>query len=71
MKTDVTNKDFQGKVNVRRNDKREKSRLRFNTADDDQVKIVLSALKKARAEAETKYDMVALTCICQQYLSCR
>ena len=70
MKTDVTSKDFQGKVNVRRHGKREKSRLRFNSADDDQVKIVLSALKKARTEAETRYDMVALTCICQQYISC-
>lgn len=70
MKTDVTNKKARGKVNIRHNYKRGTSRLRFYPAHADQLEVVLSALEKARAEAGTKYDMVALTCICQQYLSC-
>ncbi len=70
MKTDVTSKLHRGKVKIHRNYKRGTSRLRFYPAHDDQVEIVLTALKKARADSGTEYDMVALTCICQAYLAC-
>ena len=70
MKTDATSKTQRGKVNVRHNYKRGTSRLRFYPAHKDQLDVVLAALKKARATSDTEYDMVALTYICLQYLSC-
>ena len=70
MKTDVTSKTVKGKVNIRRNDKRGTSRLRFSPAHDDQLDIVLAALNKARAVSGSEYDMVALTGICLQYINC-
>jgi len=66
---DATSKKVRGKVNIRRNEKRETSRLRFTSVHDDQLEVILTALNKARAEAGTDYDVVALNCICMQYLA--
>lgn len=69
MKVDVTGKAVRGKVNIRHNEKRGTSRLRFTPVHDDQLEVILPALAKARNEAETEYDTVALTCICLHYLA--
>ena len=69
MAIDVTSKSVRGKANIRYNAKRGTYRLRFTPAHDDQLEIILPALEKARAEAGTDYDTVALTYICQHYLT--
>ena len=43
-------------------------RLRIYSLHDEQVEIIKAALEKARKEAETQYDSVALTNICMYYL---
>lgn len=67
---DVTSKENRGKVNIRTNSSRGKSRLRFTGMHDDQLEVILPALAKARAESGTEYDSVALTNICLAYLAC-
>lgn len=68
---DVTSRENRGKVNIRRNESRGKSRLRFTGMHDDQVELILHALANARSESATEYDSVALTNICMAYLAWR
>ena len=68
MMSDVTEKVNQGRarIDVRKNGK---YRVRFNCVHDDQLELILAALDTARAEAETRYDAVALTGICMHFLA--
>lgn len=66
---DVTARGNRGRVNIRTHKIRKTSRLRFTGLHEDQVGIILLALERARGEAGTQFDSVALTSICQNYLS--
>lgn len=58
-----------GRVNTRFNAKRGTYRLRFTSVHEDQMEMILLALRKCRAEADTEYDVVALELICMNYLA--
>jgi hypothetical protein len=58
-----------GKVDVRFRESTGKYRLRFYGVAPDQKDTILLALDRARLEAETQYDAVALEAICMQYLA--
>ena len=58
-----------GKVDTRVIRKSRLKRLRFYDVHEDQRELILDALKKARNEAETEHDTVALTGICLHYLA--
>ena len=58
-----------GRVNRRFNSKRRTWRLRFTSVHEEQAQTIFSALDRARQEAETEYDVVALEMICMNYLA--
>ena len=58
-----------GKAHLRFNSQRGTYRFRFNGVHKDQAEVILGALEKARMEASTDYDTVALDRICIAYLA--
>ena len=71
MKDDNSNTEYKpirGRVNTRYNAKRNTHRFRFTSVHPDQAETILVALKKARKEQGTEYDVVALELICMEYL---
>jgi hypothetical protein len=58
-----------GRVDLRLNTKTGKYRLRFHGVSADQKATILAALERARSEAGTAFDCVALEAICMNYLS--
>lgn len=58
-----------GKVDTRVMRKTSLKRIRFYDVHEDQRELIMDALKKARDEAETEHDTVALTGICLHYLA--
>lgn len=58
-----------GKVDTRAMRKTGLKRIRFYDVHEDQRELIMDALKKARGEAETEHDTVALTGICLHYLA--
>ena len=65
----VTMSRHHGRVNRRFNPKRGTWRLRFTSVHEEQAQTILCALDRARQEAETEYDVVALEMICMNYLA--
>lgn len=57
-----------GHARTRFNPRRGTYRLRFPAMHEDQLESVLAALHKARGEADTNFDSVALEMICLAYL---
>lgn len=66
---DVTSIQYRSRLHIRTNQKRGTSRLRFTSLHPDQLEIIVPALEKAREESGTEFYSVALTNICQHYLS--
>ena len=58
-----------GKVDVRVMKNSEKARLRFYNVYPDQLETIQIALEKARTEAPTHSDTVALEMICLDFIS--
>lgn len=58
-----------GRVHARFHPRRETYRLRFTAIHEDQRETIFAALQKARLEAETDFDSVALELICLAYLA--
>lgn len=58
-----------GEVDTRVMRKTRLKRLRFYDVHEDQRELIMDALKKARQEAETEHDTVALVGICLHYLA--
>ena len=44
-------------------------RMRIYSLHDDQVELIKLAFQKAREEAQTEYDSVALSCICMDFIA--
>ena len=65
----VTGNATYGRMHVHFNPTRRKYRLRFTSVHEDQMETIALALRKARDEAETVYDVVALEMICLSYLA--
>ena len=59
---------MKGRVDVRRNETTGLSRLRFYAVHDDQLEVILGALKVVREELGTEDDTRALEMICLQCL---
>lgn len=57
-----------GRMHVHFHPKRARGRLRFTSVHRDQATTIAHALEKARAEAGTPFDIVALEMICIGYL---
>lgn len=57
-----------GRMHVHFHPKRARGRLRFTSVHRDQAATIAHALEKARAEAGTPFDIVALEMICVGYL---
>jgi hypothetical protein len=58
-----------GRVDIRVMKKSEKARLRFYNVYPDQLETILIALKKARTEAPTHSDTVALEMTCLSFIA--
>jgi hypothetical protein len=63
------NYEMKGRVDVRHNRERGVSRLRFYDVHDDQLEVILEALKLARHELGVESDTQALEMICLQALA--
>lgn len=65
---DLTSKAARGRVQIDSR-KNRKFRLRVSYVHEDQLEVILAALKKARAETGTEIDAYALTMICLHFLA--